>query len=372
MNATSDDAEQASFDRLTYDSDAVRRVYRRTIQRGTALFSAACVLNAGLQWWVQDPLWWCSLVLSVVCLPIIPLCTPERNFRWFFAGLLTISAIIVFYYSFMGFRYGAEAAYHLKLLVAVPVLTMAGRIGIAVKRIALVALVLAFVILDAEILASGSQVPLTELQTHVLRAINVGLTLCNLAILLMHYFRLVAEQQVLLEAYATTDPLSGLVNRRHLAKTWMPIQAAMVRHHVPVSVAICDIDHFKSINDRFGHDAGDKVIRRVGRLLKDSLRTKDCACRWGGEEFLLLMPHSNLREAEAGADRIRRRIAEEQIALESGPITATATFGVVQIRPGESLEAAVARADQALYAGKKAGRNRVISEDAMPSSTTAV
>ncbi|EIT68378.1 MULTISPECIES: GGDEF domain-containing protein [Hydrocarboniphaga] len=259
MRKISLEAKKTSLDYLTFDSEAVQKTYRRTIQRGTGLFCATCLLNAALQYWVNDPWWLWSVVLSVACLPIIPLCSVRRTYWLFFAGLVMISAIIMLYYSFMGLRYGAEAAFHLKLLVAVPVLTMAGRLGLSVKRFVLVLLVLSFVLLDAQIASVGGRIPLTATQLHVIRTINIGLTLCNLAFLLMHYFRLVAEQQVMLETYATTDPLTGLANRRQLSAVWVPIQAGMERHKFPVSIAICDLDHFKSINDRFGHDTGDKV-----------------------------------------------------------------------------------------------------------------
>jgi diguanylate cyclase (GGDEF)-like protein len=123
---------------------------------------------------------------------------------------------------------------------------------------------------------------------------------------------------------------------------------------------MADIDHFKQINDAIGHDAGDAALRHAARAIAGSLRETDLVARWGGEEFLLLMPDTE----EAGASRLLARIcdclasAAPGCAGLSAPLTAT--FGAAGIRPGESLEKLLRRADQALYRGKAMGRNRVV------------
>ncbi len=159
---------------------------------------------------------------------------------------------------------------------------------------------------------------------------------------------------------AVTDQLTGLHNRRFLN--------ARLRHAVdsanaggaPVSVMLVDIDHFKQVNDTLGHEAGDKVLKSVAERLTRGLRALDHAARWGGEEFVILMPGAGLSEAEAAAERLRRRIGKSPVKLESGQeVSVTASFGVAQLLSDETSNDLLRRADVALYQAKTDGRNRV-------------
>uniref|UniRef100_UPI001330BA2B GGDEF domain-containing protein n=1 Tax=Raoultella terrigena TaxID=577 RepID=UPI001330BA2B len=131
----------------------------------------------------------------------------------------------------------------------------------------------------------------------------------------------------------------------------------------PAAVVIADIDHFKRINDSHGHDAGDRVLVHVADLLARNSRAQDLLARWGGEEFLLGMPTSGLDDALAVAERMRDAVARQPAGHGADAIPASVSLGVAQLRSGESLEAAIARADRALYASKDAGRNRVTAAD---------
>jgi diguanylate cyclase (GGDEF)-like protein len=128
----------------------------------------------------------------------------------------------------------------------------------------------------------------------------------------------------------------------------------------PLSLIICDIDRFKSINDRYGHDCGDKVLKEVGKIFS-SLRDYDSVARWGGEEFIVLLPDADQDIAMKVAERLRAGVADALVTLGDAAIPVTMTLGVAQINPGESWQAALARADQALYRGKEGGRNRVMA-----------
>ena len=153
-----------------------------------------------------------------------------------------------------------------------------------------------------------------------------------------------------------TDALTGVGNHRHLDETLAAETVRAQRYTAPLSLVMLDIDHFKRVNDTWGHEAGDRVLQEVGKQLRSLLRQTDTASRMGGEEFVVLMPATALKEAFAGAERIRRAL--EQRVIENLP-PVTASFGVASLLPGESGPALLARADGALYSAKREGRNRV-------------
>jgi diguanylate cyclase (GGDEF)-like protein len=158
---------------------------------------------------------------------------------------------------------------------------------------------------------------------------------------------------------ADRDWLTGLHNRRYLARELE--RPTTDRLALPLSLAVLDIDHFKAINDGFGHAAGDQVLVRVAGLLCDVLRDSDIVIRSGGEEFLVLMPSTDARAGAAGCERIRRAIAGEDWTRVCAGLAVTASVGVASTHEPGDLEALVRLADQRLYDAKRAGRNRVVS-----------
>lgn len=160
-----------------------------------------------------------------------------------------------------------------------------------------------------------------------------------------------------LKRQATTDALTGLANRRRSeADLRRQLQIAH-RYQRPLSVLLCDIDFFKSVNDRFGHHAGDEVLREVGSALLDLKRTADFAGRWGGEEFILILPETDLAQARVLAERLRLAIAARRMPVPG--LTVTLSIGANQCSPEDDVVQALAAADQWLYAAKSGGRNRV-------------
>jgi diguanylate cyclase (GGDEF)-like protein len=164
-----------------------------------------------------------------------------------------------------------------------------------------------------------------------------------------------------LREQADRDWLTGLHNRRYFARELDRL--ASERERGALSLAILDLDHFKSINDRFGHDVGDQVLVRVAVLLCDVLRQSDVIVRSGGEEFIALMPATELRAATAGCERIRRRIREEPWEQIAAGLAVTASVGVAATDDPGKLGALARIADQRLYEAKRAGRDRVVSHD---------
>lgn len=172
----------------------------------------------------------------------------------------------------------------------------------------------------------------------------------------------------LLALQATTDALTGIANRRRLDDELLRLVAEAQRYAQPLSAVLVDLDHFKRINDLFGHDVGDRVlVAAVARLWK-KVRDSDLLGRWGGEEFLLLATHTDHEAACALAERCREELAR---TTEDGlaDVAVTASFGVATLQPGEDARMLIRRADVALYAAKTGGRDRVVGD--RPSLATA-
>lgn len=164
---------------------------------------------------------------------------------------------------------------------------------------------------------------------------------------------------------AVTDPLTGLHNRRYISSRLRQALAGANNGGAPVSVLIADIDHFKSINDLYGHEAGDHVLQGFAKRMHAALRALDLAARYGGEEFLVVMPGAGMAEAQIAAERLRAEIADTPFLLEDGTdIAVTVSIGLAQAQVGETFESLLRRADVALYAAKHDGRNQVQAAEA--------
>lgn len=164
-----------------------------------------------------------------------------------------------------------------------------------------------------------------------------------------------------LRRLATTDELTGLANRRLFFERVEEELARSRRSGAPLCLATIDVDHFKAVNDRHGHPAGDFVLRRIAETVRDNIRLGDIAGRLGGEEFGILLPATDLEAARMVCDRIRQAVGAHLLALPSGTaIPVTLSAGVAALASGETVEALAARSDAALYAAKSAGRNRVL------------
>jgi diguanylate cyclase (GGDEF)-like protein/hemerythrin-like metal-binding protein len=166
-------------------------------------------------------------------------------------------------------------------------------------------------------------------------------------------------QVATLERESLTDRLTGLWNRRYLEKTLPGELARSRRYRQPLGVALLDIDNFKRINDRFGHLAGDAVLRELAALARGALRVADSVVRWGGEELLVLMPFATHRAAAAAAEKLRL-LVQAHAFDQAGSVTISA--GVAEALAGEDAESLFKRADAALYSAKNAGRNRVVAD----------
>ena len=167
-----------------------------------------------------------------------------------------------------------------------------------------------------------------------------------------------------LHQQATTDPLTGILNRRAFFEKANQEVARSQRYLKTLSILMLDIDHFKLINDNFGHHNGDKVLRRFAQEAKKPLRTNDYISRVGGEEFAITLPETDLASANKIAERVRHIVQELKIPIDQHLIDLTVSIGVAEYDPEETdIHPTLQRADQALYRAKEAGRNRVLLEE---------
>ncbi len=159
---------------------------------------------------------------------------------------------------------------------------------------------------------------------------------------------------------ATRDELTGLPNRRHAQDLLAQEATRAQRQRAPLSLCLIDLDHFKRVNDTLGHAAGDEVLRLIARQAKPVLRDTDVLTRWGGEEFLLLLPDTPLADAERVVERLRQHLASAETWRERPELRVTFSGGITTHHEGESMQETIARADDMLYRAKTAGRDRVL------------
>jgi diguanylate cyclase (GGDEF)-like protein len=160
-----------------------------------------------------------------------------------------------------------------------------------------------------------------------------------------------------------TDPLTGIANRRIFLESLEGAMCFAQRHQTPLSIIMADLDNFKSINDTLGHNAGDMVIQAFAALLTVNSRQEDLPARFGGEEFIMLLPGTSAEEATILGERFRRHWEE---MTHPGYIRMTASFGLATFQPGDSVANFIGRADKALYEAKKLGKNRVVIRESKP------
>ncbi|MEH6565452.1 MAG: GGDEF domain-containing protein [Halopseudomonas sp.] len=204
--------------------------------------------------------------------------------------------------------------------------------------------------------------PLQPISSHALLALqvfNLSVVFGMFGYLSQFYVSSVTRAHKRLDSMATVDSLTGLFNRGHIIALSEKELARHHRHPTDLIFMLMDLDHFKQINDRYGHNAGDQVLSEVSQLLADSIGKQSYVGRWGGEEFIAVMPATDIDQSIASAERIRKGVESLAIDVDGERIKVTISIGITQYRAEELLSNAIARADQALYQSKGAGRNRV-------------
>jgi len=313
----------------------------------------------------QKPCWavrfWVYLAFYLAGLVFLTYGMPSFRNRALFSSAFVILLVLEFLMTLIRNSYGTLNA------IRIPVIVF-------------FVLCVAFHALRGYFLLSGARFDDTASINNPITTLTLSFTLFitilwSGGILLLDNAKLVTDlvkKNIMLENLALKDELTGLFNRHSLDQTIVAEMQRQNRYQEPVSLIMLDLDHFKGVNDRFGHDAGDVVLVEAARRVLKGIRSTDYLFRWGGEEFLILMPNTNLEGAELVAEKLR-------CALLGAPMepvgTVTASFGVAERMPGESREEWFRHVDQAMYRAKRAGRNRVEKwkpGNVMPVATVSV
>lgn len=195
----------------------------------------------------------------------------------------------------------------------------------------------------------------TLIQRIYLASFSISVLLVSVGFSIMGHEKLVENYHAL----ASKDELTGLYNRRHFYELAKPQAQRARRYYSNLSLILIDIDRFKAINDTYGHQAGDAVIVDVAKVMRSNFRGTDLYGRYGGEEFVALLPETTVKEAKVTAERMKKEIAQRYVSIENYDIHYSASFGIAQLCAGMELDQLVAQADKALYCAKNNGRNRV-------------
>jgi diguanylate cyclase (GGDEF)-like protein len=265
--------------------------------------------------------------------------------------VLVASAVIIF-----GSGYFFDKRYPIEYLILFPLIWASIRLQQGVNLIFLI-LVSIFAILGT---ASGySQFSFEGDHRLSLIMLQIFIFTVTFSILMMtaqrsYTMRILEEKEKL----TLIDSLTQIGNRRFFTKTFQEEIYKSRRYDRPLSLIILDIDHFKEINDTLGHHAGDSVLEELSLLMKAQLRSSDYLARWGGEEFVIILPESELSHAELTAEKLRKVIEVHPFSINR---QVTCSFGVIECRVFETVDSALSRVDTKLYEAKEAGRNRVMS-----------
>ncbi|WP_243438565.1 diguanylate cyclase domain-containing protein [Fundidesulfovibrio soli] len=169
-----------------------------------------------------------------------------------------------------------------------------------------------------------------------------------------------------LELLARTDLLTGLANRWEMTHRLEAEHNRMQRHSSELTLILGDVDHFKQVNDTYGHQCGDAVLRNVATLMQTHLRAEDLCARWGGEEFMILLPETGVEAASNVAKKLGELVRDTPTRWNGSSITVTMSFGIASVHPGSDLDKAISTADDALYEAKAQGRDRAVTASTLP------
>ena len=175
------------------------------------------------------------------------------------------------------------------------------------------------------------------------------------------YQRELKEANETLRESSRTDYLTGLPNRRDMMDRLKTELSRATRGRLSLTLLMIDVDRFKTVNDTYGHDAGDRVLQAIASVLRGSLREYDACARWGGEEFLVFLPETGAEDGMTVAEKLRERVARTEVEYEGYRLGATISLGLCAYLRGESLTTLLQRADEAMYRAKRLGRNRIVT-----------
>ena len=328
--------------------------------------SALCVLVHSLYialfvWAKVDALAWLNVASVLTHCVAFWLSRTDRHVR---AASLVLIAEITVHAIAATVVIGWEAGFHYLMLPVVPVAMLSSSEHRMTKNAIALCLTAIYLGLDGWSDTNPPQYLLDDTVLDLLRYQNIVTLLLAFIVLSRGYYNMVTQAQAPPAKEASTDPLTGAVNRRRLMDMGHSEMAKQQRGEPPLALLLCDLDHFKRINDTHGHQMGDLVLGRVAQVLQATARKGDLICRLGGEEFLVVALDIEPAGVFLLAERLREAISHSEVPSISaqGPIRCTVTIGVSEsFSHPQALDAVLQQADAALYRGKASGRDRVES-----------
>ncbi|HVS32298.1 MAG TPA: GGDEF domain-containing protein [Thermoanaerobaculia bacterium] len=281
-----------------------------------------------------------------------------RGRHWTALNLLTAEVVVHAVLAVL--LLGWQSGFHTPLMPLITVIMINPRLktrAMLTQALALVALYVLLYAFTKDIVPAGISPWMLEMMTYM----HIGIVFAALCIVSYFYRQASIRAEKRMEQLATTDQLTGLANRRKMRELLDQETSRTERTTRPFALVLGDVDLFKKINDTFGHDFGDYVLRTVSDVLRESAREHDSVARWGGEEFLILLPETEFRGALDAAERLRAAVEQQPFSHEGESFEVTMTFGVAVYALGEDIAETMKRADRALYEGKHSGRNRVVA-----------
>ncbi|WP_423821774.1 diguanylate cyclase [Salinisphaera sp. SPP-AMP-43] len=296
--------------------------------------------------------------INVLSVSLYVLANLLLRYRYNYLALLLIWIEVMGHAVIGTLAVGWGAGFHYYLLMFIPAIMVSGYLALT-----LLPLCVLFTLYVGLYLVATRAGPLSPIADHALVALN----LFNVLVFFMmasytarFFYQRVRQSEQRLREYAARDTLTGLYNRRYFLELAGKEQSRAERESSPLAVVIADIDYFKNINDTFGHEAGDQVLVHIGAILDRCCRAGDAVARWGGEEFLFLLPNTEASEAEQFAERVCRTVAQQPLRRAAqDSVLCTLSLGVAAVGMDKTFADALAEADRALYESKMAGRNRV-------------
>lgn len=302
-----------------------------------------------------------SLLLYAFCLKVLDSSVENNNYAligWLVHIELMGHAVIACYYI------GTDSGFHyyIVLLPALPFLMFNDAKTVKVAKIASV--IIAFTLLDIAMKNYAPPYLIEEVYSTAFRFFNVTAFLSSTIIITLFYTKITISVRQQLEYASTTDKLTGLYNR-HLFTNLAEIEMKNLHRNKSIlSMIILDIDDFKKINDLYGHNCGDVALMLIADALHQAVRPKDIVSRWGGEEFIILLPNTDLEDAAVVAERLRQSISSQSVVCHDYEFTLTATLGLAASSNfDDSLDKLIEQADRALYIGKANGKNQFVVSD---------
>ncbi|PKG99029.1 sensor domain-containing diguanylate cyclase [Paraglaciecola sp. MB-3u-78] len=276
----------------------------------------------------------------------------------FSANLLTISLMLLMIY--LVFTGGVNGTGPLWIYIVPPVALFFGGMRKGTRNIGLFVLIISVLMFypNDEWLATSYTF---EFKSRLIYSfLTVSCLFAFYEYVRQNSFNRIQEMSQKFERQAMEDPLSGLLNRRGMREKLQNEFERSQRYNNDLTVMMCDIDHFKAVNDQYGHDKGDEIIKSLGTIFKSGLRKQDSLARWGGEEYLFLLPETNGNQGMQLAEKLRSQIEKKPYTQDDKIFSISISIGLHQIAATDTINQAITKADTNLYKAKEQGRNRCI------------